>query len=55
MVPRFTPGDRLSVLLATDAVGGGSRQRRVGESHLGGGRDSVNGFLQFYFASELTS
>ena len=27
-------------MLATDAVGGGSRQRRVGEAHLGGGRDS---------------
>ncbi|WP_324826685.1 hypothetical protein [Qipengyuania zhejiangensis] len=36
--------------MATDAVGGGSRQRRVGEGHLGVGRDSVNGFLQFYCA-----
>jgi hypothetical protein len=35
--------------LATDAVGGGSRQRRVGEGQLGGGPDSVNAFLQFYF------
>ena len=37
-------------MLATGAVGGGSRQRRVGEVHLGGVRDSVNGFLQFCFA-----
>ena len=37
-------------MLATVAVGGGSRQRRVGEVHLGGTRDSVNGFLQFCFA-----
>ena len=37
-------------MLATVAVGGGSRQRRVGEVHLGGGPDSVNGFLQFCFA-----
>ena len=37
-------------MLATGAVGGGSRQRRVGEVHLGGVPDSVNGFLQFCFA-----
>ena len=29
--------------------GGGSRQRRVGGAHLGGVRDSVNGFLRFSF------
>ena len=36
-------------MLATVAVGGGSRQRRVGEGHLGVVRDSVNTLLQFCF------
>ena len=36
--------------LATERCGGGgSRQRRVGGAHLCVVRDSVNGFLQFYF------
>ena len=34
-------------MLATDRCeAGGNRQRRVGGAHLGGVRDSVNGFLQ---------
>ena len=37
-------------MLATEAVGGGSRQRRVGEGHLGVMLDSVNTVLQFYCA-----
>jgi hypothetical protein len=36
-------------MLATEAVGGGSRQRRVGEGHLGVDPDSVNAFLQNCF------
>ena len=39
-------------MLATVAVGGGSRQRRVGEGHLGVVLDSVNtlfeSFLNFF-------
>ena len=39
-------------MLATEAVGGGSRQRRVGEGHLGVMLDSVNtlfeSFLNFF-------
>ena len=39
-------------MLATEAVGGGSRQRRVGEGHLGVVLDSVNtlfeSFLNFF-------
>jgi hypothetical protein len=42
-------------MLATEAGGGGSRQRRVGEGHLCGVRDSVNGFLQFYFRNPQTN
>ena len=48
--PVFTGGTGCLSMLATVAVGGGSRQRRVGEVHLGGVPDSVNGFLQFCFA-----
>ncbi|MFA6220080.1 MAG: hypothetical protein WC692_09935 [Erythrobacter sp.] len=33
--------------MATEAVGGGSRQRRVGGGHLGVVLDSVNRLLQF--------
>ena len=47
--PIDTGGTGCLSMLATVAVGGGSRQRRVGEGHLGGGSDSVNAFLQFYF------
>ena len=47
--PIYTGGTGCLSMLATDAVGGGSRQRRVGEGHLGVVLDSVNGFLQFYF------
>ena len=46
--PIDTGGTGCLSMLATDAVGGGSRQRRVGEGHLGVTSDSVNGFLQFY-------
>ena len=45
--PIYTGGTGCLSMLATVAVGGGSRQRRVGEVHLGGVPDSVNGFLQF--------
>ena len=48
--PICTGGTGCLSMLATVAVGGGSRQRRVGEVHLGGVPDSVNGFLQFCFA-----
>jgi hypothetical protein len=36
-------------MLATNAADGESRLRRVGEGQIGGGRDSVNTLLQFYF------
>ncbi len=36
------------IMLATDAVDGGSRQRRVGGAHLGAVRDSVNAFLNLF-------
>ena len=49
--PIYTGGTGYLSMLATVAVGGGSRQRRVGEVHLGGVPDSVNGFLQFCFAT----
>ena len=52
--PRFEPGAGCPSLLATVAGGGGSRQRRVGEGHLGVGRDSVNAFLQFCFTFFLS-
>ena len=42
-------GTSCPIMLATDAVDGGSRQRRVGGGHLGAVRDSVNAFLNFYF------
>ena len=45
--PIDTGGTGCLSMLATDAVGGGSRQRRVGEGHLGVTSDSVNAFLQF--------
>lgn len=48
--PIYTGGPAIRLMLATDAVGGGSRQRRVGGGHLGAGRDSVNTLLQFYCA-----
>ncbi len=47
--PIYTGGTGCLSMLATEAVGGGSRQRRVGEGHLGVVPDSVNAFLQFYF------
>ncbi|UIP06692.1 hypothetical protein LY632_13590 [Erythrobacter sp. SDW2] len=42
-------------MLATVAVGGGSRQRRVGGGHLCAELDSVNAFLQFYFKKVMKS
>ena len=50
--PIDTGGTGCLSMLATVAVGGGSRQRRVGEGHLGVMLDSVNtvfeSFLNFF-------
>ncbi|MBW3166725.1 hypothetical protein, partial [Qipengyuania flava] len=35
-------GTGYPIMLATNAANGGSRQRRVGEGHLGPTQDSVN-------------
>ena len=46
--PIYTGGAGYPLVLATNSAGGRNRQRRVGEAHLGGTRDSVNGFFAFF-------
>ena len=50
MAPQFSPGGRLSVSVGDrSVVGGGSRQRRVGEGQIGVTSDSVKPFFAILF------
>ncbi|MEC7742334.1 MAG: hypothetical protein VYE13_07665, partial [Pseudomonadota bacterium] len=42
-------GTGYPIMLATNAANGGSRQRRVGEGHLGPTQDSVNALFAILF------
>ena len=46
--PIYTGGAGYPFVLATEAGGGGSRQRRVGEGHLGAVLDSVNTLFESF-------
>ena len=51
--PIYTGGAGYPLVLATNSAGGRNRQRRVGEAHLGGTRDSVKRFFKFLSFSDL--